>query len=475
MDNTVTALNKDWGSHYGVDLQDRQHVSSAPNASDSSFAYSFLHEHEMGEDATNSTSMASSQSTDEFLHTGGSLLQHLLPPISASDSKLEQKLDDSEKVAESWLLQDSSVSDPSHDHSASVLLHGHHDPDPLRLVHHHHHQQQQHQQQHPLQHHQHHQQQHHQHQHHGHVRDVDGSGQPHYSPQHARQMRALNDFAMSPPDYRASMEPTTGSKRPREQGAQMPQKRRASHNATEQRRRNKIKERIEELRATVPICDSERKADILKKSVDYIKFLQQQYSDLIIKAKKLQEEYYNIGGKQDFLSPHGNHTQQQQQQHHQQHHHHLQHQQQQHQHHSYHSAPSPPSSASSSSSSSSPSHLNHMGNPLSNGSMLIANGASMAHAYSLPQIQSIHYSSPPPSSVSIPSSPPLIHMQHQQHHHHHHHQQQQVLLSHVLPQHATGNGNGNMLSYSPMSSIVPSKDDKKLSADSPSESSPDTP
>ena len=80
--------------------------------------------------------------------------------------------------------------------------------------------------------------------------------------------------------------------------------RRLSHNATEQRRRTKIREKIDELHDIVPTCDSDRKAAILQKTVEYIKYLSHQYDDLFAKSKKLQEEYLKLGGQQDFLSPH---------------------------------------------------------------------------------------------------------------------------------------------------------------------------
>eukprot|EP00013_Stygamoeba_regulata_P027667 CAMPEP_0177659126 /NCGR_PEP_ID=MMETSP0447-20121125/17263_1 /TAXON_ID=0 /ORGANISM="Stygamoeba regulata, Strain BSH-02190019" /LENGTH=239 /DNA_ID=CAMNT_0019163949 /DNA_START=222 /DNA_END=941 /DNA_ORIENTATION=- len=57
--------------------------------------------------------------------------------------------------------------------------------------------------------------------------------------------------------------------------------RRASHNATEQRRRNRIKEKIEEFKDIVPgIVDSDRKAAILQKSLEYIKRLKSENEQL---------------------------------------------------------------------------------------------------------------------------------------------------------------------------------------------------
>jgi len=65
--------------------------------------------------------------------------------------------------------------------------------------------------------------------------------------------------------------------------------RRDSHNATEQRRRNKIREKTEELRRLVPDCDNDRKAAILQKSVDYIKRLKSENEKLTEQIRKLQE------------------------------------------------------------------------------------------------------------------------------------------------------------------------------------------
>jgi len=67
--------------------------------------------------------------------------------------------------------------------------------------------------------------------------------------------------------------------------------RKDSHNATEQRRRNNIKEKLDELKKLVPNCDNEKKAAILQKSIEYIHHLEQQLNELKNESTTLSQKF----------------------------------------------------------------------------------------------------------------------------------------------------------------------------------------
>eukprot|EP00158_Paraphelidium_tribonemae_P007044 Partr_v1_DN28087_c1_g1_i3_m57484 putative transcription factor len=69
-------------------------------------------------------------------------------------------------------------------------------------------------------------------------------------------------------------------------------KRRESHNAVERRRRDHINDRIQELAILVPDCESSKsnKGIILRKTTDYVRFLQNTNKSLMAHVQMLQEE-----------------------------------------------------------------------------------------------------------------------------------------------------------------------------------------
>ena len=55
------------------------------------------------------------------------------------------------------------------------------------------------------------------------------------------------------------------------------------------------------LRSVVPNCNNDTQALVLEKSVDYIEYLKQQYSDLLSQALDLETEYKALGGTKEYL------------------------------------------------------------------------------------------------------------------------------------------------------------------------------
>lgn len=80
--------------------------------------------------------------------------------------------------------------------------------------------------------------------------------------------------------------------------------RKETHNATERRRRDRIRERMQELKDAVPGCTSSKKIDILTFAVAHIQTLTDRYQDLLLRSDAMLRDYLAHGGDVDYLGPH---------------------------------------------------------------------------------------------------------------------------------------------------------------------------
>jgi len=80
--------------------------------------------------------------------------------------------------------------------------------------------------------------------------------------------------------------------------------RKETHNATERRRRDRIRERMQELKEAVPGCTSGKKIDILTYAIGHIQALTDRYQDLLVRSDAMLRDYLARGGDVDYLGPH---------------------------------------------------------------------------------------------------------------------------------------------------------------------------